>query len=101
MKFRALTCIFAMTLFGALAIPVRLVAQERVGEEHHAMHHRYKLVDLGTLGGPESYVNAAFSLGAPNQINRRVSTRKTSGKADFGAPVQRGSRSSRAGLQKT
>jgi probable HAF family extracellular repeat protein len=71
MKSRALTCIFAMTLFAALALPVPLAAQERVGEEHHAMHHRYKLVDLGTLGGPESYVNAAFSLGAPNQINRR------------------------------
>jgi hypothetical protein len=36
MKSRALTCIFAMTLFGALAIPVRLAAQ----------HTRYKLIDL-------------------------------------------------------
>lgn len=46
MKSRALTCIFAMTLFGALAIPVRLAAQ----------HTHYKLVDMGTLGGPASYV---------------------------------------------
>jgi probable HAF family extracellular repeat protein len=69
MKSRTLTCIFAMTSFGALAIPVRLAAQEK--QEHKEGHHRYKLIDLGTFGGPESYVNAAFSSGAPNQINRR------------------------------
>jgi probable HAF family extracellular repeat protein len=57
MKFRALTCIFAMTLFGALAIPVRLAAQ----------HTRYKLIDLGTFGGPTSQVNG----GPPPMINNK------------------------------
>jgi probable HAF family extracellular repeat protein len=57
-----------MTLIAALVIPVQLVAQEQLEGEGH---HRYKLIDLGTLGGPESYINAAFSLGAPNQINNR------------------------------
>src|SRR5215469_3099051 len=37
----------------------------------HAKHHHYRFVDLGALGGPESYVNATFSLGSPNQINNR------------------------------
>jgi probable HAF family extracellular repeat protein len=40
----------AITLFAALAIPVQLAAQEQKKE-----HSRYKLIDLGTLGGPHSY----------------------------------------------
>jgi probable HAF family extracellular repeat protein len=66
MKSRALRCITAMTLFGALAIPVRLAAQEqKVGKSHH----RYKLVDLGTFGGPSSYLEIDNGEnGAPNQV---------------------------------
>jgi probable HAF family extracellular repeat protein len=44
MKSRTLTCIIAIALFAALAIPVQLAAQ----------HTRYKLIDLGTFGGPAS-----------------------------------------------
>src|ERR1700722_13931148 len=61
-----------LTLFAMLANPGRSIAQEqRANEQKERKHHRYRFVDLGTLGGPESYVNAAFSLGAPNQINNR------------------------------
>jgi probable HAF family extracellular repeat protein len=45
----------AMTLLTALAIPVRLAAQERLHEEKKE-HTRYKLVDIGTFGGPTSTV---------------------------------------------
>jgi probable HAF family extracellular repeat protein len=48
MKSRTLTCITAMTLFTVLALPVQLAAQ----------HTRFKLVDVGTLGGPASYFSA-------------------------------------------
>jgi len=48
MKSRTFTCITAMTLFTALAIPVQLAAQGQP---------RYKLVDVGTFGGPNSFVN--------------------------------------------
>jgi probable HAF family extracellular repeat protein len=49
-------CIIAMTLFAALAIPIHLAAQNN--QESKPKHHHYKLIDMGTLGGPQSYVNA-------------------------------------------
>ena len=42
MKSRILTCITAMTLLAAPAVPVRLAAQKQI---------RYTVTDLGTLGG--------------------------------------------------
>ena len=32
---------------------------------------RYYAVDLGTFGGPNSFVNPAWQLGGPNQMNKR------------------------------
>jgi len=48
MKSKTLMCITAITLFAALALPGQLAAQ----------HHHYKLIDLGTFGGPSSYFNS-------------------------------------------
>jgi len=70
MKSRILNSMTTIALV-ALVVPVPANAQERTGEAHHAKHHHYRFVDLGALGGPESYVNATFSLGSPNQINNR------------------------------
>jgi len=55
MKSRTLTCITAMTLFAALALPVRLAAQEQ--------QPRYRVKDLGTLGGTFSLAGGINNRG--------------------------------------
>jgi probable HAF family extracellular repeat protein len=54
MKARTLF-INAVTLFAAIATPTRLTAQESQWQEANRGQTRYKLIDLGTLGGPHSY----------------------------------------------
>ena len=61
--------ISAIALLVALSITVSLAAQE-----HKKEHHHYKLVDIGTFGGPESYVNPTPGIGSPHQVNRRGAT---------------------------
>jgi probable HAF family extracellular repeat protein len=46
MKSRILTCIAGLTLFAVVVLPTQLAAQQI----------RYKLVDMGTFGGPASYL---------------------------------------------
>jgi probable HAF family extracellular repeat protein len=60
MKWRISFSTIAICLLAVLAIPIQLSAQERTNEEHHAKLHRYKLVDIGTLGGPGSSVPIVF-----------------------------------------
>jgi len=55
LKSRPLTRILAMTLFTTLATPLPLFAQDGHDRQHE--HHHYKLIDLGTFGGPQSFVN--------------------------------------------
>jgi probable HAF family extracellular repeat protein len=62
-KLRIISCATAIAVLTAVAIPVRLAAQNRA--DHHERHHRYKLVDVGTFGGPDSYF--IFGVGLNNQ----------------------------------
>jgi hypothetical protein len=59
MNFVSSTWIIA-TVFVGVALPVQVAAQ--LAECHHSGHHRYKLVDLGTLGGPTSHQLAGLQL---------------------------------------
>jgi hypothetical protein len=43
---------FIIALFTAVTMPVSLAAQEQKEEKNE--HHHYKLIDVGTLGGPNS-----------------------------------------------
>lgn len=56
MKSGTLTCITKTALLVALAVPMPVAAQDN--PDHHNKHHHYKLIILGTLGGPQSYGDA-------------------------------------------
>jgi probable HAF family extracellular repeat protein len=65
-----------------------ILGQEDV-ETNGRQTPRYKLVDLGTLGGRASYVNPPWSLGAHYQMNRHgvtVGSAATSVPTSFGCP---------------
>ncbi len=57
MNCKTWTRIIALTLFAALALPLPLAAQQ-----HSAKHHQYKVVDLGTFGGPGSSVSGEVHI---------------------------------------
>jgi len=52
MKSKTFAWIIAMTSLAAMLIPLRIQGHSQMGGHHH-----YKLVDLGTFGGPSSYIN--------------------------------------------
>jgi probable HAF family extracellular repeat protein len=55
MKSRKLMCVTTITLLAALVIPAMLAAQNNQG--HTQKHHHYRLIDVGTFGGPNTNVN--------------------------------------------
>jgi probable HAF family extracellular repeat protein len=77
MKSRRLICV-AATTFALIAISHPLAAQE-----YHARHHHYKLVDLGTLGGPDSNI---FGLTGPLNNRGMVSSCATTSVPDPNYP---------------
>jgi len=62
----ALVCLFA-----ALALPVGIAAQANLSQDHKSMHDQYTLIDIGTFGGPASFVNPVGN-GAGTISSRRA-----------------------------
>ncbi len=50
------THIIDLTLLVALAIPAQLAAQDTAKLHHPHQYHHYQLVDMGTFGGPQSWM---------------------------------------------
>src|SRR5215469_9127465 len=74
MKTRARSSILVTTLL-ALAITAPILAQEKNqsagGERSHGVaankHHHYKPIDVGTFGGPSSYVSVPLPTNVMNK----------------------------------
>jgi probable HAF family extracellular repeat protein len=75
MRFKKRTVAVAATLLVALAIPVRLAAQQP-----NLKHTKYKLIDMGTFGGPNSFY---FSEPVGQNVNNHGTV---AGSADTSIP---------------
>src|SRR5215469_10190309 len=67
MKPARLICVTAVAVSFLLNMSVPLPSQEISATT--SKHHHYKFIDIGTFGGPASFINNVFAFGAPNQIN--------------------------------
>ncbi len=79
MKFRPWSSVVAVTLFTTLAMLAGVTAQNAAAQQTTAKHHHYRLIDVGTFGGP----NSLFS----NPDSRAINNRGTAtGAADTSIP---------------
>ena len=69
MKSRILMCTTAIALFAALSIPAGRAAQRQ-----NAQHHHYKLIDMGTFGGPQSRIDYAIPLNNKGMVSGSADT---------------------------
>jgi probable HAF family extracellular repeat protein len=59
MKAKKLSCMAAIVILAAVTNPAALSAQEQASaQKHESKHSHYKVIDLGTFGGPHSTVNS-------------------------------------------
>ena len=56
----------------ALAMPLVVSAQNSVTQNHNTKHHHYKLIDIGTLSGPNSF------FGVGGDVTKTINSQGTS-----------------------
>ena len=83
MKSRTCLSAIAFALFGVLVTTLPSAAQE-LPQQNKKNHHQYQLVDLGTLGGPNSYLPGGFFEGFATQSLSAAGT--FAGEADTAIP---------------
>jgi probable HAF family extracellular repeat protein len=71
-----------LILLCALAVPMGLAAQDA----HKTKHRHYKLIDMGTFGGPSSFVNALLDGAFFSTAKVIAKNRVVGGWADTAAP---------------
>jgi probable HAF family extracellular repeat protein len=71
MNSKTWTRIIALALYAALALPLQLAAQETAKPHHPHQYHHYQLVDVGTFGGPSSWLWAPPGLFRPGVLNNQ------------------------------
>jgi probable HAF family extracellular repeat protein len=84
MKSLASTCTIAAAVILPLAIPVWLGAQE-AAQHHGSQHHHYKVVEMGTFGGPTSSIDATGH--PPNSMFNQILTRAGAMLAGADTPI--------------
>jgi probable HAF family extracellular repeat protein len=66
-KSRMFANVIMIVLFAAMGLPICVLAQGNSVQEQKAKHHHYRLIDLGTLGGPNTYLSGPFTQILNNQ----------------------------------
>ena len=57
MKYKTWNRVITVALLATFAISAQAATPNKTTQQHSAKHHQYKVVDLGTFGGPSSSVN--------------------------------------------
>jgi len=63
MKSRTWKWMIPLFLFAALAMPLGIAAQDNPSSNNQPKHQKYKVIDLGTFGGPSSNINDSANGG--------------------------------------
>jgi probable HAF family extracellular repeat protein len=84
MKSRTWMWMTVVYLFAALAMSAGMAAQDNPSQDHKPKHHQYKLIDMGTFGGPASELTTNNGVGAGAKILSNGGT--LTGSADTPVP---------------